>query len=316
MEIVPSVDPTDTVRCDQAVGNVTVVAFGTESRIGDVHRAAVEADLRKDRTVGIANSEDSWPIRAVNTVRLALIVETIESDGEAIQPIGGRRVIPAESQVVCEIDIVKIAVQRTRQIVRTIGIALVAGTVGEEEFVLGSPVLIGPEAHGGVAALLAGEKDKVILQTRRGGEDRQVGENLLGDGVPHGWGDDIPREGFTPILDSWETGRRRCRGVKNLSRQNLRVVTGIDGSRRLRSHQQGGEVTVLQLILRGKGVRGRRSRIVPVLLPGKEEKGLVPAVVQLGDPHWTTQAAAKIVLVIRRLGRLKGREVVVPRIGV
>jgi len=49
-------------------------------------------------------------------------VETIESDGEAIQPIGGRRVIPAESQVVCEIDIVEIVVQWAWQIVRTIGL--------------------------------------------------------------------------------------------------------------------------------------------------------------------------------------------------
>src|SRR5258708_13643537 len=219
MEIVLSVDPTDTVRCDEGVGDVTGVALGTEYRIGKVQRGAVEADRREDGNGGIANSEDRWPIRAVNAVRLALIIETIESDSEAIQPIGGRRVIPAESQVVCEIDIVKIAVQGTWQIVRTIGIALVAGTVGEEEFVLGSPVLIGPEAHGGVAALLAGEKDKVVLQTRRGGEDRQVGENLLGDGVPHGWWDDIPRKGFAPILESWETSRRRCRGVKNLYRQ-------------------------------------------------------------------------------------------------
>jgi len=53
---------------------------------------------------------------------------------------------------------------------------------------------------------------------------------------------------------------------------------------------------------------------VPVLFPGKEKKVFVPAVVQLGIRTGTTQAAAKIVLVIRRPGRLKGRKVIVPRI--
>ncbi len=78
-------DPTDTVRCDQAVGNVTVVAFCTKSGVANAKWAAVEADMRKHSTTSVANSEHSRPIRPVMAESLTLIVETVESDGEAIQ---------------------------------------------------------------------------------------------------------------------------------------------------------------------------------------------------------------------------------------
>src|SRR5437870_7229081 len=51
-------------------------------------------------------------------------------------------------------------------------------------------------------------------------------------------------------------------------------------------------------------VAGRAGAlVVPILFPGEKEKGLVAPLVQLGNPYRTTQAPAKVVLMISRLGR-------------
>jgi len=160
----------------------------------------------------------------------------------------------------------------------------------------------------------AGEKNKLDVKTRRGGEDSQVAENLLGDWIPHGWGDDLPGKALRPF---WTPGRQADAGVegsKICSRQNLSVVTGL-------------MLPSVALPPQGEKSPFCNSAFVEEcpwttfpgcsgIVPGKEEEGLVPAVVQLGNPHWTTQAAPKSFWLIRRPGRLKGRKVIVPRIGV
>jgi len=95
--------------------------------------------------------------------------------------------------------------------------ALVAGTVGEEEFVLGSQFWSIRKLMVVSRRLQAGEKDKVILQSRRGGADRQVLRIFLATGS-HMDGDDIPRKAMRPAHETRRT-RRGC-GVKNLSRHN------------------------------------------------------------------------------------------------
>jgi hypothetical protein len=70
-----TVDPANVIRRNQAVGNMSVKAPGTETRVSDaVIRRTVKAELREDLTVCVTNLEKGRPIGTVYAAGLAEVV--------------------------------------------------------------------------------------------------------------------------------------------------------------------------------------------------------------------------------------------------
>jgi len=154
---------------------VAVKAAGTPPAISHaIVRRTIKAELRKDLTVSVADSEQGRPIGAVYAVRFAEVVQAVQPHREGVQPICRNAIVPTKADIVGKIGVEKIRIQRRGEGIGPTWSLLVTAAVGEEELVFRAPVLVDAEGHRGIPNLLVRQEDEIVPQaTGRIGLNRQ-----------------------------------------------------------------------------------------------------------------------------------------------
>src|SRR5258708_4315920 len=225
-------DPANIIRSYQTVGDVAVKAAGTPSAIPHaVVRRTIKAELRKDLTVSVADSEQGRPIGAVYAVRCAEVVQAVQRDREGVQPICRHAIVPTKAHVVGKIGVEKIAIQRRRERIGPAWSLLVAAAVREEELVFCAPVLVDAEGHRRIPYLLARQEYEIVAQAAgRVGLNCQEVQDLQSYGIERG-SNLVSLKRLSALYWLSVHDNRCCRRrIRNLALQDRRiVVTRIGG---------------------------------------------------------------------------------------
>ena len=259
-------------------------------------------DDRKVFADRVADTKKCQPVFVLQS-RLGKVdaVRPVRPDDEVVQQVRRDDVVEAEApEMGLKILLPGGVVDRIWKVLRRAGdTVVIARAVGAPKLELGSNA--GVDAHGERGVLDGGRAGvgEVVKYVSIGGR-REVSQYVLRD-RREAPGNYVAREGGAALNAVYNPGRR---GIEDLSFVDRCPVTRVGTRGGCRTGIENCRVGKIagEFLRGGHGGDGGGTEVVSQLLPGKEEEGLVAAVVNLRYPDRAAERAAIVVLAVHRGG--------------